>query len=131
MPHAPLGPASGSVAPRTEVVEGNVLDRASLDVPFGACTRPTTSFIPWAPRDRVPADHERPNLIVLGVLGIALGVGLLDGPHAPILTILPATIALSAIALTTLLRSSPTDARRAHPSGSHAASCSRRPHSSS
>jgi uncharacterized membrane protein YbhN (UPF0104 family) len=41
-----------------------------------------------------------PNLIVLGGLGIALGAGLLDGPHGVILTIVPATIALSAIALT-------------------------------
>jgi uncharacterized membrane protein YbhN (UPF0104 family) len=41
-----------------------------------------------------------PNVIVLGVLGIALGTGLLDGPHAPILTIVPAAIALSAIGLT-------------------------------
>jgi len=44
-----------------------------------------------------------PNLIVLGVLGIALGVGLLDGPHGTILTIIPAAIALSAISLTMLL----------------------------
>jgi uncharacterized membrane protein YbhN (UPF0104 family) len=41
-----------------------------------------------------------PNVIVLGVLGMALGTGLLDGPHAPILTIVPAAIALSAIGLT-------------------------------
>jgi len=44
-----------------------------------------------------------PNLIVLGILGIALGAGLLDGPHAPILTVFPAAIALSAIGLTALL----------------------------
>jgi uncharacterized membrane protein YbhN (UPF0104 family) len=44
-----------------------------------------------------------PNLIVLGVLGIALGAGLLDGPHGTILTIIPAAIALSAISLTMLL----------------------------
>ena len=44
-----------------------------------------------------------PNLIALGLLGSALGAGLLDGPHAPILTIVPAAIALSAIGLTTLL----------------------------
>jgi len=44
-----------------------------------------------------------PNLVVLGILGIALGGGLLEGPHAPILTILPAAIALSAIGLTALL----------------------------
>jgi Lysylphosphatidylglycerol synthase TM region len=44
-----------------------------------------------------------PNLVVLGVLGIALGAGLLDGPHGAILTIVPAMIALSAIALATLL----------------------------
>jgi uncharacterized membrane protein YbhN (UPF0104 family) len=41
-----------------------------------------------------------PNVIVLGLLGIALGTGLLDGPHAPILTIVPAAVALSAIGLT-------------------------------
>jgi uncharacterized membrane protein YbhN (UPF0104 family) len=44
-----------------------------------------------------------PNLIVLGVLGMALGAGLLDGPHAPALTILPAAIALSVIGLTAFL----------------------------
>ena len=44
-----------------------------------------------------------PNLIVLGVLGVALGAGLLDGPHGAILTIIPAAIALSAISLTMLL----------------------------
>jgi uncharacterized membrane protein YbhN (UPF0104 family) len=44
-----------------------------------------------------------PNLIVLGVLGIALRAGLLDGPHAPLLTILPAAIALGAIGLAALL----------------------------
>ena len=44
-----------------------------------------------------------PNAIVLGLLGLALGAGLLDGPHAPALTILPAAIALCAIGLTLLL----------------------------
>jgi uncharacterized membrane protein YbhN (UPF0104 family) len=44
-----------------------------------------------------------PNVIVLGMLGIALGAGLLDGPRAPSLTILPAAIAVSAIGLTMLL----------------------------
>lgn len=44
-----------------------------------------------------------PNLIVLGGLGIALGAGLLDGPHAAILTIVPAAIALSVISLTIVL----------------------------
>ncbi len=44
-----------------------------------------------------------PNLIVLGILGIALGAGLLEGPHMPILTVLPAAIALSAIGLVALL----------------------------
>jgi uncharacterized membrane protein YbhN (UPF0104 family) len=44
-----------------------------------------------------------PNPIVLGTIGIALGTGLLDGPHTPILTILPAAIALNAIGLTMLL----------------------------
>jgi uncharacterized membrane protein YbhN (UPF0104 family) len=44
-----------------------------------------------------------PNAIVLGVLGIVLGAGLLDGPHAPGLTIVPAAIALSAIGVTVLL----------------------------
>jgi uncharacterized membrane protein YbhN (UPF0104 family) len=46
-----------------------------------------------------------PNLIVLGLLGMALGAGMLEGPHAPSLTILPAAIALSAIGLTLLLPS--------------------------
>jgi uncharacterized membrane protein YbhN (UPF0104 family) len=46
-----------------------------------------------------------PNAVVLGALGIALGVGLLDGPHAPSVTIVPAAIALSAIGLTLLLPS--------------------------
>jgi uncharacterized membrane protein YbhN (UPF0104 family) len=44
-----------------------------------------------------------PNVIVLGVLGTALGAGLLDGPHGAILTVVPAAIALSAIGLTVLL----------------------------
>jgi uncharacterized membrane protein YbhN (UPF0104 family) len=46
-----------------------------------------------------------PNFLVLGILGIALGFGLIDGPHAPVLTVLPAAIALSAIALTAVLPS--------------------------
>ena len=44
-----------------------------------------------------------PNAIVLGVLGAALGAGLLDGPHMLALTTLPAAIALGAIGLTLLL----------------------------
>jgi uncharacterized membrane protein YbhN (UPF0104 family) len=40
-----------------------------------------------------------PNALVLGVLGIMLGAGLLDGPHTPSLTIVPAAIALSTIGL--------------------------------
>ena len=44
-----------------------------------------------------------PNLIVLAVVGLALGTGLLDGPHAPALTLLPGAIALGAIGLTLLL----------------------------
>jgi uncharacterized membrane protein YbhN (UPF0104 family) len=44
-----------------------------------------------------------PNVIVLGVLGVTLGVGLLHGPHGPILTLIPAVVALSAIGLTMLL----------------------------
>jgi uncharacterized membrane protein YbhN (UPF0104 family) len=44
-----------------------------------------------------------PNLIVLGVLGMALGAGLLDGPHTPVLTILPAAIALSVLGLVVLI----------------------------
>jgi uncharacterized membrane protein YbhN (UPF0104 family) len=44
-----------------------------------------------------------PNVIVLGMLGIALGVGLLGGPHAPALTLVPAAIALSAVVLMLLL----------------------------
>jgi uncharacterized membrane protein YbhN (UPF0104 family) len=58
-----------------------------------------------------------PSLIVLGVLGMALGAGLLDGPHAPVLTVLPAAIALSVIGLTVFLpkvsrqRDAPTSLR--------------------
>jgi uncharacterized membrane protein YbhN (UPF0104 family) len=58
-----------------------------------------------------------PNLIVLGVLGTALGAGLLDGPHAPVLTVVPGAIALSLIGLTVLLpkvshqRGAPTSLR--------------------
>jgi uncharacterized membrane protein YbhN (UPF0104 family) len=44
-----------------------------------------------------------PNLIVLAILGSVLGAGLLHGPHGPILTIVPAVIALGAIGLTVLL----------------------------
>jgi uncharacterized membrane protein YbhN (UPF0104 family) len=44
-----------------------------------------------------------PNVIVLGMLGIALGTGLLDGPHAPTLTLVPAAIALSAVVLMLVL----------------------------
>lgn len=44
-----------------------------------------------------------PNAIVLGGLGLALGAGLLDGPHTPALTILPAAIAFGAIGVTLLL----------------------------
>jgi uncharacterized membrane protein YbhN (UPF0104 family) len=46
-----------------------------------------------------------PNLIVLAILGVALGFGVLEGPHAPILTIVPGAIALSAIGLTALIPS--------------------------
>jgi uncharacterized membrane protein YbhN (UPF0104 family) len=60
-----------------------------------------------------------PNLIVLGILGIALGTGLVDGPRAPILTIVPAAVALSAVGLTAAL---PTvlHQRAARPSSRHA-----------
>jgi uncharacterized membrane protein YbhN (UPF0104 family) len=44
-----------------------------------------------------------PNAIVLGAVGIALGARLLDGPHVPSLTILPAAIALSTIGLTMIV----------------------------
>jgi uncharacterized membrane protein YbhN (UPF0104 family) len=44
-----------------------------------------------------------PNLIVLAILGSVLGAGLLDGPHGPILTLVPAVIAFGAIGLTVLL----------------------------
>ena len=44
-----------------------------------------------------------PNAVALGALGIVLGTGLLDGPHAPSVTIVPAAVALSAIGLTLLL----------------------------
>jgi hypothetical protein len=41
-----------------------------------------------------------PNLIVLAIVGLALGAGLLDGPHALTLTVLPGAIAAGAIGLT-------------------------------
>jgi uncharacterized membrane protein YbhN (UPF0104 family) len=44
-----------------------------------------------------------PNLIVLAIFGLALGAGLLDGPHAPALTLVPGAIASGAIGLTLLL----------------------------
>ena len=44
-----------------------------------------------------------PNVIVLGILGIALGAGLISGPHAPTLTLVPASIALSTVVLMLLL----------------------------
>jgi uncharacterized membrane protein YbhN (UPF0104 family) len=44
-----------------------------------------------------------PNFVVLGVFGIALGAGLIDGPHASILTVVPAAVALSTIGLTLLI----------------------------
>ncbi|HEV2924786.1 MAG TPA: YbhN family protein [Solirubrobacteraceae bacterium] len=44
-----------------------------------------------------------PNVIVLGMLGIALGAGLLAGPHAATLTLVPAAIALSAVAFMLVL----------------------------
>lgn len=44
-----------------------------------------------------------PNLIVMSLVGAALGAGLLRGPHGPILTIVPAAIAFSVIGLTALL----------------------------
>jgi uncharacterized membrane protein YbhN (UPF0104 family) len=44
-----------------------------------------------------------PNALALGAVGIALGAGLVDGPHAPSVTIVPAAIALSAVGLTMLL----------------------------
>jgi uncharacterized membrane protein YbhN (UPF0104 family) len=61
-----------------------------------------------------------PNVLVLGVVGIALGAGLLDGPHTPSLTIAPAAIALSTLGLTVLLplvshqRAARAHARTAH-----------------
>jgi uncharacterized membrane protein YbhN (UPF0104 family) len=44
-----------------------------------------------------------PNLIVLAIVGLALGAGLLHGPHTLALTVLPGAIAAGAIALTLLL----------------------------
>jgi uncharacterized membrane protein YbhN (UPF0104 family) len=44
-----------------------------------------------------------PNLIVMALVGAALGSGLLRGPHGPTLTIVPAAIAFGAIGLTVLL----------------------------
>jgi uncharacterized membrane protein YbhN (UPF0104 family) len=44
-----------------------------------------------------------PNLIVLAVVGLALGAGLLDGPRALDLTVLPGVIGAGAIGLTLLL----------------------------
>jgi uncharacterized membrane protein YbhN (UPF0104 family) len=43
------------------------------------------------------------NLLVLAIVGLALGAGLLHGPHALALTVLPGAIAAGAIALTLLL----------------------------
>jgi uncharacterized membrane protein YbhN (UPF0104 family) len=57
-----------------------------------------------------------PNFLVLGILGAALGAGLLDGPHAPLLTIVPATVAVSAIGLTAALPSV-SHQREGHRSG--------------
>jgi uncharacterized membrane protein YbhN (UPF0104 family) len=44
-----------------------------------------------------------PNVIVLAGVGLALGAGLTDGPHALILTIVPAVVALSLVCATLLL----------------------------
>jgi uncharacterized membrane protein YbhN (UPF0104 family) len=44
-----------------------------------------------------------PGALALGLLGMVLGAGLLDGPHAASLTIVPAAIALSTIGLIVLL----------------------------
>ena len=44
-----------------------------------------------------------PNLIVLAVVGLALGVGLVNGQHAIDLTVLPSAIAAATIGLTLLL----------------------------
>jgi uncharacterized membrane protein YbhN (UPF0104 family) len=44
-----------------------------------------------------------PNLLVLGLLGLLLGSGTLDGPHTPALTALPAALALTGIAVTLLV----------------------------
>jgi uncharacterized membrane protein YbhN (UPF0104 family) len=44
-----------------------------------------------------------PNLAVLGVVGLLLGGGVLDGPHTLALTALPAAVALSAIGAVLLL----------------------------
>jgi uncharacterized membrane protein YbhN (UPF0104 family) len=44
-----------------------------------------------------------PNVIVLAILGLALGAGLLNGPHALAVTVLPGAIAAGAIGLTLLL----------------------------
>jgi uncharacterized membrane protein YbhN (UPF0104 family) len=61
-----------------------------------------------------------PSVITLGLLGIALGAGLLGGPDAPTLTLVPAAIALSVLVLALLLprishqRSTPVPGGRAH-----------------
>jgi len=44
-----------------------------------------------------------PNLIVLGLLGVVLGSGLLNGPHGPALTTIPAAAAVSVVGATALL----------------------------
>jgi uncharacterized membrane protein YbhN (UPF0104 family) len=44
-----------------------------------------------------------PNLIVLATVGLALGLGLLPGPHGAILTVVPAAIALGVIGATIAL----------------------------
>jgi uncharacterized membrane protein YbhN (UPF0104 family) len=61
-----------------------------------------------------------PSVVALGLLGIALGAGLLGGPDAPTLTLVPAAIALSVVVLALLLprishqRSTPVPGGRAH-----------------
>jgi hypothetical protein len=44
-----------------------------------------------------------PNVIVLTIVGLALGAGLLDGPHALALTVLPGAVGACAIGLTLLV----------------------------
>jgi uncharacterized membrane protein YbhN (UPF0104 family) len=44
-----------------------------------------------------------PNVIVLGVVGFALGTGLLDGPHCPLFTLVPAAVGFGTLGVVLLV----------------------------